>query len=46
MMEVVVAEILQDKIYLDVSGQMAVPADDTPDAARVNDDTGPSLADL
>ncbi len=40
-MKVVVAEILQDKIYLDTEGEVAVVADDTPDA-----DAGPTLDDL
>jgi DNA-directed RNA polymerase subunit omega len=41
-MRVVVAEIMQDKIYLDTAGNVAVAADDMPDA----EDAGPSLDDL
>lgn len=40
-MKVVVAEIMQDKIYLDTEGDVAIAADDAPD-----DDAGPSLDDL
>jgi len=46
MMEVVVAEILQDKIFLDESGKLAVSADDSPDLSQLQPDEGPSLADL
>jgi DNA-directed RNA polymerase subunit omega len=42
-MEIVVAEIMQDKIYLDMSGNVAVASDESPGAAA---DTGPSLDDL
>jgi DNA-directed RNA polymerase subunit omega len=45
LMEIVVAEIMQDKIYLDVSGKLAVAADDRPDTGAM-DDAGPSLDDL
>ena len=45
-MEIVVAEIMQDKIYLDTSGNLAVKAGDTPDLEKLVDDTGPSLDDL
>jgi DNA-directed RNA polymerase subunit omega len=41
-MEIVVAEIMQDKIYLDASGNLAVTSDESPDVG----DTGPSLDDL
>jgi DNA-directed RNA polymerase subunit omega len=41
-MEIVVAEIMQDKIYLDASGNLAVSSDESPDVG----DTGPSLDDL
>jgi hypothetical protein len=40
-MEVVVQEILQDKIYLDTSGEARVRP-----AAAEPTDSGPSLADL
>ena len=42
-MEVVVAEIMQDKIFLDTSGKLAIAAGDAePDL----EDAGPSLDDL
>ena len=44
-MEIVVAEIMQDKIYLDMSGDVAVAAGDTPDVEPLAD-AGPSLDDL
>jgi DNA-directed RNA polymerase subunit omega len=40
-MEIVVAEIMQDKIFLDASGNLAVASDESPDS-----DAGPSLDDL
>lgn len=43
-MEIVVEEIMQDKIYLDTSGDLRVAAD-AADAEGFGDD-GPSLADL
>jgi DNA-directed RNA polymerase subunit omega len=45
-MQIVVEEIMQDKIFLDRSGRAAVVADDRPDSAPVVDDAGPSLDDL
>jgi DNA-directed RNA polymerase subunit omega len=42
-MEIVVAEIMQDKIYLDMSGNVAVASDESPNAVH---DAGPSLDDL
>lgn len=45
-MEVVVAEIMEDKIFLDTSGRLAVSADDRPDAGGPQEDAGPSLDDL
>lgn len=43
-MQIVVAEIIQNKIYLDTSGKLAVAADDTPDLSRlIDDDGGPDL---
>lgn len=45
-MEIVVAEIMQDKIYLDTSGRMAVRAADRPDADLGVADAGPSLEEL
>lgn len=44
--EIVVEEIMQDKIYLDTSGRLAVAADGSPDAEAVAGDAGPTLDDL
>ena len=44
-MKIVVQEIMNDKIYLDTSGKVAV-ADETPDLGAILDDAGPSLDDL
>jgi len=43
-MEIVVAEIMQDKIFLDASGNLAVTTDESPDLSTI--DAGPSLDDL
>ncbi|WP_146371723.1 DNA-directed RNA polymerase subunit omega [Symmachiella macrocystis] len=43
-MEIVIREIMEDKIYLDNSGNLAIAADEGPDAD--GDDAGPSLEDL
>ena len=45
-MEIVVQEILQNKIYLDTTGSVAVTADQGPDLDRLMRDAGPSLDDL
>ncbi len=45
LMEIVVAEIMNDKIYLDTSGRVVVAAEQQPDAMAVRD-AGPSLDDL
>ena len=46
-MEVVVAEIMQDKIFLDASGELAVNEDGSPIEPDVaQSDQGPSLDDL
>lgn len=45
-MAIVVAEIMQDKIYLDTSGRLAVAAGDAVDADSAVDAGGPSLDDL
>ena len=45
-MEIVVAEIMGDKIYLDAAGDVAVRAGDTPDSEPVSGDAGPSLKDI
>ncbi|MBL8848207.1 MAG: DNA-directed RNA polymerase subunit omega [Planctomycetaceae bacterium] len=42
-MDTVIQEILQDKIYLDNSGNVVMAVDDAPD---VGDDGGPNLDDL
>jgi len=44
-MEIVVAEIMQDKIYLDMSGNVAIASDESPDDGGPRD-AGPSLDDL
>ena len=44
-MEIVVAEIMQDKIYLDTSGNLAVASDESPDVGSFGD-KGPTLDDL
>lgn len=46
MMEVVVQEIMQDKIYLDISGNLAINEDGSPVESAVTDDAGPTLDDL
>ena len=40
-MEIVVEEIMQDKIFLDMSGNVAIAADDTPDLETLLEDAGP-----
>ena len=44
-LEVVIQEIIQDKIYLDASGNLAVAADASPDLTPM-EDAGPNLDDL
>ncbi len=44
-MEIVVKEIMDDKIYLDSSGEVAIADDGSPDGA-ILEDAGPSLDDL
>ncbi len=46
MMEVVVQEIMRDKIYLDTSGNVAIAPNETPSLGAILDDAGPSLDDL
>lgn len=50
LMQIVVAEILQNKIWLDTSGNVQSVADDSAKVdklgALMNDDGGPSLNDL
>ncbi len=45
-MEVVVAEILQDKIYLDTSGNVRAADDSHAVDVDIPEDGGPSLADI
>lgn len=45
LMEIVVAEIMDDKIYLDSSGHVATASDDSVEVDKV-EDGGPSLDDL
>ena len=45
-MEVVVQEIMQDKIYLDTAGNLAINEDGSPVESAVTDDAGPTLDDL
>lgn len=45
-MEIVVQEIMEDKIYLDQSGEVAITDDAGPLDAIEYDDAGPSLEDL
>jgi len=40
-MKIVVEEIMQDKIFLDMSGNVAIAADDTPDLETLLEDAGP-----
>lgn len=44
--EVVVKEIMEDKIYLDQSGEVAINDDGNPLDAVEHDDAGPTLEDL
>ncbi|GAB4142920.1 MAG: DNA-directed RNA polymerase subunit omega [Planctomycetaceae bacterium] len=46
LMEIVLEEIMQDKIYLDTSGQLATNDKDSSAMAPVETDAGPSLSDL
>ncbi len=46
-MEIVVEEIMKDKIFLDESGNVAVKSgEDTPGLDVVTDDAGPTLDDI
>lgn len=42
-MEIVVAEIMQDKIYLDSSGRAAVAPEQAPDLETLMGDAGPDV---
>jgi DNA-directed RNA polymerase subunit omega len=45
-MSIVVAEIMQDKIYLDTSGNLAVATEEVPDLNQLLSDEGPTDEDL
>jgi len=45
-MKIVVQEIMDDKIFLDTTGNVGVVSDDSPDVEAVAEDSGPSLDDL
>jgi DNA-directed RNA polymerase subunit omega len=45
-MQIVVQEIMQNKIFLDTSGNLAVASDASPDLETMMGDSGPSLDDL
>jgi len=45
-MMIVVEEILQDKIYLDSAGNVALADDGAPDLDQILQDSGPDLSDL
>ncbi|KAA0131654.1 MULTISPECIES: DNA-directed RNA polymerase subunit omega [Gimesia] len=45
-MEIVVKEIMEDKIYLDQSGEVAINDDGSPLEELEYDDAGPTLEDL
>jgi DNA-directed RNA polymerase subunit omega len=46
LMEIVVQEIVQNKIFLDTSGKLAIAADGSPDVKASRRDAGPSLDEL
>ena len=45
-MKIVVEEIMQDKIFLDMSGNVAIAAEDTPDLETLLEDAGPDLDEV
>jgi DNA-directed RNA polymerase subunit omega len=45
-MVIVVAEIMQDKIFLDTSGQVALVAEEAPDLQTLMGDAGPDTDDV
>jgi len=45
-MRIVVAEIMQDKIFLDTTGNLAVATEEVPDLSQLLADEGPTDADL
>ncbi|QDU79833.1 DNA-directed RNA polymerase subunit omega [Polystyrenella longa] len=46
LMQVVVQEILQEKIFLDEAGNVAIASDETPDVLQMLDDAGPTDEDM
>ncbi len=46
LIEVVVQEIMQDKVFLDASGHLAITVDGSTEGEAVLDDSGPTLDDL
>jgi DNA-directed RNA polymerase subunit omega len=44
-LKIVIQEIMQDKIYLDMSGNLAIASDASPNVGTLGD-SGPSLDDL
>lgn len=45
-MEIVVAEIMNDKIFLDTSGQVAIAAEEPPDLEALLGDAGPDADEM
>jgi DNA-directed RNA polymerase subunit omega len=45
-MEIVVQEIMQDKIFLDTSGQVAIVAEEAPDLETLLGDAGPDMGNV
>ncbi len=45
-MEIVVAEIMQDKIFLDTSGHVAIAAEEAPDLETLMGDAGPDAGEV
>ncbi|MAT15094.1 MAG: DNA-directed RNA polymerase subunit omega [Planctomyces sp.] len=46
LMQIVVQEILQDKIFLDRSGEVAIATDESPNVLSMLDDAGPTEEDM
>lgn len=45
-MEIVVAEIMDDKIFLDTSGQVAIAEEQAPDLETLMGDAGPDMDEV
>ncbi len=45
-MEIVLQEIIQDKIFLDTSGQVAIAPEKAPDLETLLGDAGPDMGDI